>query len=57
MKNLKDTIEINESKITWANVHDAVLNVLMKYYRKFGISKDVTDYCDKIKEALEKIQH
>jgi len=57
MKNLKDTIEINEAKITWANVHDAVLNTLRKYSWKPGISKDVIDYCDKIKEALEKIPH
>ena len=55
MKQLNEYI-INESRITWANVHDAVLNTLMKYYRKPGISKEVTDYCDKVRDALNKIK-
>ena len=54
MKQLNEYI-INESRITWANVHDAVLNTLMKYYRKPGISKEVTDYCDKVRDALNSI--
>lgn len=57
MKNIKDTININEARITWANVHDAVLNTLKKYSWKPGVTKDVTDYCDKIREALAKIPH
>ena len=44
------------SRVTWANVHDAVLNTLMKYYRKPGISKEVTDYCDKVRDALNSIK-
>ena len=57
MKDIKDTININEARITWANVHDAVLNTLKKYSWKPGVTKDVTDYCDKIREALAKIPH
>ena len=55
MKQLNEYI-INESRITWTNVHDAVLNTLMKYYRKQGISKEVTDYCDKVRDALNSIK-
>ena len=51
MKDIKDCI-VNESRITSANVHDAILNVLMKYYRKLGVSKEVQDYCDRVREAL-----
>ena len=56
MKDIKNCI-LNESRITSANVHDAILTVLMKYYNKLGVSKEVKDYCDKIREALEKIPH
>ena len=56
MKDIKDTININEARITWANVHDAVLNTLKKYSWKPGVTKDVTDYCDKIREALNEIK-
>ena len=55
MKDIRDCI-INESRITPANVHDAILTVLMKYYNKLGVSKEVTDYCDKVRDALNKIK-
>ena len=55
MKDIRDCI-INESRITPANVHDAILNVLMKYNRKLGVSKDVTDYCDRVRDALNKVK-
>ena len=44
------------SRVTWANVHDAILNVLMKYINKPGVSKEVQDYCTKVREALNSIK-
>ncbi len=55
MKDIKDCI-VNESRITSANVHDAILTVLMKYYNKLGVSKEVKDYCDRVREALNEIK-
>ena len=40
MKDIKDTININEARITWANVHDAVLNTLKKFF-KFSIIEPI----------------
>lgn len=55
MKNLKDSL-INEARVDWRNVHDAVLNTLKKYSWKPGVSKDVIEYCNKVRDALESIK-
>ena len=55
MKDLKDTL-LNEARVDWSNVHDAVLNTLMRYYNKPGVSKEVKDYCDKVRDALNSIK-
>lgn len=62
MKNLTDFLnnennEINEARMSWMNVHDAILNVLRKYDNKPGVPQDVKDYCAKVMEALEKVKH
>lgn len=61
MKNLTDILknennEIDEARMSWMNVHDAVLNVLRKYNDKPGVPQDVKDYCTKVREALDKIK-
>ena len=61
MRNLTDLLKnennaINEARVTWMNVHDAVLNVLRKYNDKLGVPQDVKDYCTKVREALDKIK-
>ena len=61
MKGLTEYIEndinnIDEARMSWMNVHDAVLNVLRKYDDKFGVPQDVKDYCQKVREALNKIK-
>jgi hypothetical protein len=55
MKDIKELL-INESRISSANVHDAILNLLFKYYNKPGVSQEVKDYCDKAREALDTIK-
>ena len=47
---------IGEAKLNSSNVHDAILNLLFKYYNKPGISQEVKDYCDKIRKALDTIK-
>lgn len=61
MKNLTDFLnnennEIDEARISWMNVHDAILNVLRKYDNKPGVPQDVKNYCTKVREALDKIK-
>ncbi len=60
MKNLTEYLEndinIDEARMSWMNVHDAVLNVLRKYNDKPGVPQDVKDYCTKVREALDKIK-
>ena len=54
---MKDIVSsINEGRISCKNVHDAILNVLFKYYNKLGVTKEVQEYCDKVREALESIK-
>lgn len=57
MKNIKEFINVNEARIDWRNVHDAILNLLFKYSSKMGVSQEVKDYCDKVREALDTIKH
>lgn len=61
MKNLTEFLnnennEIYEARISWMNVHDAIVHLLYKYYNKFDVPQDVKDYCDKVREALDKIK-
>jgi hypothetical protein len=61
MKNLTDFLnnennEIDEARMSWMNVHDAILNVLRKYDNKPGVPQDVKNYCTKVREALDKIK-
>lgn len=61
MKNLTEFINndnnnIDEARMSWKNVHDAVLTVLRKYDDKYGVPQDVKDYCQKVREALNKIK-
>ena len=56
LNNENNTNEIDEARISWMNVHDAVLNVLRKYNDKLGVPQDVKDYCTKVREALNKIK-
>ena len=59
MKDLYNYINetlLNESRISCSNVHDAILNVLFKYYSKMGVSQEVKDYCDTVREALNTIK-
>lgn len=61
MKNLTEFLnnennEIDEARMSWMNVHDAILNVLRKYNDKLGVPQDVKDYCQKVREALNKIK-
>ena len=55
MKDIKEFM-IGEAKLNSSNVHDAILNLLFKYYNKPGISQEVKDYCDKIRKALDTIK-
>lgn len=55
MKDIKEFM-INESRISPANVHDAILTLLFKYFNKPGVSQEVKDYCDKVREALDTIK-
>ena len=55
MKDIKEIL-LNESRISCSNVHDAILNVLFKYYSKPGVSQEVKDYCDKVREVLNGIK-
>lgn len=57
MKTIKDFMNVNEAKVDWKNVHDALLNVLMKYSSKPGVSNDVRDYCNNVREMLETVKH
>lgn len=54
MKDIKNFM-IDEARISWSNVHDAILNLVFKYYSKPGVSQEVKDYCDKVREALDTI--
>lgn len=56
MKNLTEYTSINEARVDWRNVHDAILNVLQRYYNKVGVSQEVKDYCDKVREAINNIK-
>lgn len=55
MKDIKEFM-IEEGRMSWANVHDAILTLLFKYYSKPGVSQEVKDYCDKVREALDTIK-
>lgn len=44
------------SRVTSANVHDAILTLLFKYLNKPGVSQEVQNYCDKVREALDTIK-
>ena len=55
MKEIKEYI--TESTVDWRNVHDAILTVCRKYIMKPGVSKDVIDYCENIRKALDEIKH
>ena len=55
MKDIKELL-VNESRIKPANVHDAILTLLFKYFSKPGISQEVKDYCDNVREALDTIK-
>ena len=55
MKDIKNFM-IDEARISWSNVHDAILNLVFKYYNKPGVSQEVKDYCDKVREALDTIK-
>ena len=55
MKDIKEFI-INEAKLNSSNVHDAIVHLLFKYYNKPGVSQEVKDYCDKVREALDTIK-
>ena len=57
MKTIKDFMHVNEARVDWRNVHDALLNVLRKYTEKPGVSNDVKEYCNKVREALETVKH
>lgn len=57
MKTIKDFMNVNEARVDWRNVHDAVLNVLLKYSSKPGVSNDVKDYCNNVREMLETVKH
>lgn len=59
MQNITDFINngINEARVDWRNVHDAILNVLRKYTEKPGIPQDVRNYCNNVREALENVKH
>lgn len=48
---------VNEARVDWRNVHDAILNVLAKYQFKPGVSQDVKEYCENVKKALESVKH
>ena len=37
-------------------VYPDILNTLKKYSWKPGVSKDVIEYCDKVRDALESIK-
>ena len=37
---------IDEAKLNWSNVHDAIVHLLFKYYNKPGVSQEVKDYYD-----------
>lgn len=56
MKNLTEYTSVNEARVDWRNVHDAILNVLQRYCNKVGVSQEVRDYCDKVREALNNIK-
>ena len=56
LNNENNTNEIDEARMSWMNVHDAVLTVLRKYDDKYGVPQDVKDYCQKVREALNKIK-
>lgn len=56
LNNENNTNEIDEARLSWMNVHDAILNVLRKYNDKLGVPQDVKDYCTKVREALDKIK-
>lgn len=55
MKDIKEFM-IDEAKLNWSNVHDAIVRLLFKYYDKPGVSQEVKDYCDKVREALDTIK-
>jgi DNA-binding ferritin-like protein (Dps family) len=54
MKDIRDYL-VNEARVDWRNVHDAILNVLMKYCRNYMNNKEINDYCNKVRDALDKI--
>ena len=47
---------INEAHVDWKNVHDAILHLCFKYYNKPGVSQEVKDYCDKVRQALDTVK-
>ena len=49
MKNIKDTININEARITWANVHDAVFDYADKE------AKDVSEFLRFIMDIINEV--
>lgn len=38
MKDIKDFMIDEARMMSWANVHDAILNLVFKYYSKPGVS-------------------
>lgn len=55
MKDIKEFM-IDEAKLNLSNVHDTIVHLLFKYYNKPGVSQEVKDYCDKVREALDTIK-
>lgn len=56
LNNENNTNEIDEARMSWMNVHDAIVHLLYKYDNKVGVPQDVKDYCTKVREALRSIK-